>query len=204
MVQGRVQYVGYRRYLAEAAREQGLAGWVKNNPDGTVEALVQGPPQAIDKFLEAVKNPPPPAHVKRVDTQPTQPSPNLTYFKIVTGPVEEELQEGFGSMQAIFTEYWREFRDFRRESQGFHEEFKDFRREFQDFRREFQDFRQEFREFAQRTDDNFKQVMDRYGEINKKLTEILETLTHESKETRERLTQALNLLQQAVDKLAKA
>ena len=52
-------------------------------------------------------------------------------------------------------------------------------------------------------DENSKLLIDHYGETSRKLADILETLTRESKETREKLTQALNLLQQAIEKLAK-
>ena len=51
---GTVQGVGFRWTNQGCARELHLTGWVKNLPDGTVEAEVQGPPSAIIKHLDAV------------------------------------------------------------------------------------------------------------------------------------------------------
>jgi len=51
---GRVQGVGFR-YTAEAvALELNLAGWVRNIPDGRVEAVVEGPEKALKLFLERI------------------------------------------------------------------------------------------------------------------------------------------------------
>jgi len=177
---GRVQRVGFRRYAQEVARELGLAGWVKNLPDGSVQIHVQGPREAIQTFVERLRKAPAPIRVEQVLVEEVEPEPELEYFRIVYGPLEEELQEGFGAMQNIFMQYWREFRDYRQE--------------FRDFRREFQDYRQEFRDFARRME-------ERLSSLNDKLTTILETLVRESMETRRQLTEALTLLRQLVERL---
>jgi len=207
---GRVQRVGYRRHVLDSAQELGLSGYVRNEKDGSVTVFVQGDDAAVEKFIERLKTPPRPAHVKSLDVKDARPRPALKYFTIKPSPLHEELQEGFGAMQLIFIDYWGEFRGFVGEFRGFvgefrdyRQEFRDYRQEFRDFREEFRDYRNEFREFARRTDDNFKAIMEKYGEISEKLTTILETLTRESRETREMLNETMKLLREALEKLSR-
>lgn len=207
---GRVQRVGYRRYVLDSAQELGFSGYVRNEKDGSVTVFVQGDDAAVEKFIEKLKTPPQPAHVKSLEVKDARPRPALKYFTIKPSPLHEELQEGFGAMQSIFIDYWGEFRGFVGEFRGFvgefrdyRQEFRDYRQEFRDFREEFRDYRNEFREFARRTDDNFKAIMEKYGEISEKLTTILETLTRESRETREMLNETMKLLREALEKLSR-
>ena len=173
-VWGRVQRVGYRRYILEVARKLRLSGYTRNEPDDSVTIFIQGREETLDKFLNMIKNPPSPAYIENVELEDAEPNNELRYFTIEYGPLEEELQEGFGGMQSIFTEYWREFRE----------------------------YREEFRGFAEKTDKNFKILMDRYGEISEKLTIILETLIKESRETREMINENIKLVKKAVEKLS--
>ena len=108
---GRAQRVGFRRFAQEVAREFGLAGWMKNLPDGSV----QGPREAVQTFVERLRKAPAPIRVEQVLIEEVEPEPGLEYFRVIYGPLEEELQEGFGAMQNIFMEYWREFKDYRQE-----------------------------------------------------------------------------------------
>jgi len=188
-VYGRVQRVGYRRFVLDSAQELGLSGHVKNERDGSVTVFAQGDEAILEKFIEMLKSPPPPAYVKSIDVKEAKPRPAIKYFTIRPSPLHEELQEGFGAMQSIFMDYWREFRDYRDE--------------FRDYRNEFRSFVSEFREFARRTDENFKLIMEKYGEISEKLTTILETLTRESRETREMLNETMKLLKEALEKLSR-
>ena len=51
-IQGRVQGVGFRMWTEHQARIIGLRGWVRNEPDGSVTALVGGPEEVVAKMLE--------------------------------------------------------------------------------------------------------------------------------------------------------
>ena len=209
IVKGRVQRVGYRRYLLDVAQELGVMGFVENLRDGSVRVFCQGPQEDLKRFIKRARKPPAPIKVKEFNVKEVKPKPKLRYFRIKYGPVQEELQEGFGAMQAIFTDYWNEFRDYRGE-------FRDYREEFGSFVKEFRDYREEFREFAKRTDENFNKIMEKYGEISEKLTQILNTLMEESKkskdmleriekdskETRQMLGENMALLRQAVERLS--
>lgn len=53
---GQVQGVGFRLTMAKKAKELGLTGYVRNNPDGQVESVVSGPSKEIDKLINFLKN----------------------------------------------------------------------------------------------------------------------------------------------------
>jgi acylphosphatase len=57
-VRGRVQGVGYRFFAERAARELGVHGWVRNLPDGSVEAVAEGEDEAIVDFLARLREGP--------------------------------------------------------------------------------------------------------------------------------------------------
>jgi acylphosphatase/soluble cytochrome b562 len=200
---GRVQRVGFRRYILDAAQALGLAGYAKNLPDGSIEIFVQGEKEGVSKFLEIIKHPMPPVQVIEVRQEETEVNPEVREFRIIYGELIEELQEGFGAMQTIFADYWQEFKDYRQEFKDYRQEFKDYRQEFKDYRQEFRDYRDEFRDFVRRTDENFKLILEKYGEISEKLTIILETLIKESKETKEMLNETMKTLKEALERLPK-
>ncbi len=62
-VRGRVQGVGFRWFVREAARGLGLSGWVRNDPDGSVEVAAEGPDDAIRALRERLLEGPPGASV---------------------------------------------------------------------------------------------------------------------------------------------
>jgi acylphosphatase len=69
-IAGRVQGVGYRAWLEREARSRGLRGWVRNRRDGSVEALAQGSPAALDALTMWARHGPPAARVADVDSSP--------------------------------------------------------------------------------------------------------------------------------------
>ncbi len=71
-IQGRVQGVWFRGWMAREARERGLGGWVRNRFDGTVEALFAGPAAAVEDMVEACWTGPPAAMVTDVATHPAE------------------------------------------------------------------------------------------------------------------------------------
>jgi acylphosphatase len=66
-VRGRVQGVGYRAFVEHHALQHGLAGWVRNRRDGSVEAMVAGPAKSVMGMIEACRFGPLPAHVDTLD-----------------------------------------------------------------------------------------------------------------------------------------
>ncbi|GAB6937661.1 acylphosphatase [Isoptericola variabilis] len=72
-VHGRVQGVGFRWSTREAARRAGVGGVVRNLPDGTVEAEVEGTPDAVDAMLAFLREGPPAALVTGVDVEEVPP-----------------------------------------------------------------------------------------------------------------------------------
>lgn len=73
-IHGHVQGVSYRAWAVETARSLGLAGWVRNRRDGTVEAVVQGEEGAVERFIELANEGPLSARVERIDVDDETPA----------------------------------------------------------------------------------------------------------------------------------
>jgi acylphosphatase len=73
-VSGRVQGVFFRQWTVEQARELGVAGWVRNCPNGTVEARLSGEEGAVAALIERIRRGPPAAEVAtlRIDEVPPE------------------------------------------------------------------------------------------------------------------------------------
>jgi acylphosphatase len=71
-IEGRVQGVGYRAWAVREARWLGLAGWVRNRADRSVEVLIRGPEEAVDRFVEAARRGPYAAEVRAVRVSPAE------------------------------------------------------------------------------------------------------------------------------------
>jgi acylphosphatase len=68
VVYGQVQGVGFRYAVARAAQRRGVAGWVRNRPDGTVEAVFEGEPGAVESLVRLCREGPRGAEVDRADS----------------------------------------------------------------------------------------------------------------------------------------
>jgi acylphosphatase len=73
VVHGRVQGVGFRYSLARAAETRGVAGWARNRGDGTLEAVFEGEPEAVESLVRLCREGPRGAKVKRVDVFEEEP-----------------------------------------------------------------------------------------------------------------------------------
>jgi acylphosphatase len=83
IVHGDVQGVGFRYFVQRCAWQEELAGWVRNRPDGAVECVVQGPREAIQRLLAALREGPAMATVDRVEERWEPARPGLEEFDVV-------------------------------------------------------------------------------------------------------------------------
>ena len=67
LVSGRVQGVGFRDYVRRRAAELGLRGRASNLPDGRVEVVAEGTPDATQRLLASLQSGQPPGSVERID-----------------------------------------------------------------------------------------------------------------------------------------
>jgi acylphosphatase len=81
VVHGRVQGVGFRYALSRAARSRGVAGFVGNRPDGTVEAVFEGEPEAVGALVDFCREGPRGAGVERVEVS-DEPPEGLAGFSV--------------------------------------------------------------------------------------------------------------------------
>lgn len=73
-VTGRVQGVSFRYYTQQRARELGVTGWVRNEPDGTVAGHFEGPTDAVDALVAWCRQGPPAARVESVALTASDPT----------------------------------------------------------------------------------------------------------------------------------
>ena len=81
VVHGRVQGVGYRYSVSRAARSRGVAGFARNLPDGTVEAVFEGEPQAVGALVDFCREGPRGAGVERMEIS-DEPPEGLAGFSV--------------------------------------------------------------------------------------------------------------------------
>jgi acylphosphatase len=78
---GRVQGVFFRDSVRRAAEREEVAGWAANRSDGTVEAVFEGAPEAVDRMVAACRAGPGHAHVERLEVA-DEPPEGLTGFDV--------------------------------------------------------------------------------------------------------------------------
>jgi len=73
VVHGNVQGVFFRDTTRRRAQSRGVSGWVRNRPDGSVEALFEGEPDAVESMVAFARDGPRGARVERVDVSEAEP-----------------------------------------------------------------------------------------------------------------------------------
>jgi acylphosphatase len=81
IVNGHVQGVFFRDATRRQALASGVGGWIRNRPDGTVEAVLEGPPAAVQRMLQFLQSGPPNAQVERLQVSDEEPE-GLRSFEI--------------------------------------------------------------------------------------------------------------------------
>lgn len=82
-VDGRVQGVYFRAAMNDVADANEVVGWVRNNHDGSVEALLQGAEAKVKTVLDWARHGPPGARVDSVAVKSLKPDPTLRDFQII-------------------------------------------------------------------------------------------------------------------------
>jgi acylphosphatase len=82
LVRGRVQGVGFRWFVEREAHVLGIAGWVRNNADGSVEVLAMGSREQLLGLRSRLRQGPRAARVDDVEEIETKPVAGLTNFRI--------------------------------------------------------------------------------------------------------------------------
>jgi acylphosphatase len=82
VIAGRVQGVGFRWFTHDAAAREGVHGWVRNLPDGRVEAEIEGDADAVDRVEAALRRGPGSSRVDAVEVTEQAPSGRITGFSI--------------------------------------------------------------------------------------------------------------------------
>ncbi len=79
-VRGRVQGVFFRYETRELARKLGIQGWVRNLPDGRVEAVFEGEKKMVEEIIKFCQHGPPGAHVEGVDVRWEEPEGEPDFY----------------------------------------------------------------------------------------------------------------------------
>ena len=82
IVRGRVQGVGFRWFVEREAHLLGIAGWVRNNHEGSVEVLAQGTRDQLSGLHSRLREGPRAARVDAVEVSEANPTAGLTSFRI--------------------------------------------------------------------------------------------------------------------------
>lgn len=81
-ISGRVQGVGYRDWIVAKARNLGLSGWVRNMPNGSVEALIAGDTAAVEELARLCRRGPRLAEVASIEENPAEFPEQDGFFRL--------------------------------------------------------------------------------------------------------------------------
>jgi acylphosphatase len=82
LISGHVQGVGFRYFTQDAARRDGLHGFVRNHDDGTVEAVAEGESEALERFERAIRRGPSRSRIEQVVVDEIEPAQSASGFEI--------------------------------------------------------------------------------------------------------------------------
>lgn len=82
LIRGRVQGVGFRYFTESVAAREGLHGWVRNLPGGSVETRVEGDAESVERFERAIRHGPPAARVDQVEVDDEVPDGRESGFAV--------------------------------------------------------------------------------------------------------------------------
>lgn len=82
-IHGRVQGVSFRHYTVQEAQQLGITGWVRNEPDETVQVVAEGTQAQLDALLEFLHIGPPNAQVTQVDVSFDAATGGFAHFETI-------------------------------------------------------------------------------------------------------------------------
>ncbi|MBT3306543.1 MAG: acylphosphatase [Alphaproteobacteria bacterium] len=85
VIEGRVQGVWYRGWTVEQAQQRGIRGWIRNLPNGNVEALFSGSDLAVDEMINVCRGGPPMANVISLSEHPAEPPDGEGFHSLRSG-----------------------------------------------------------------------------------------------------------------------
>lgn len=81
-IEGRVQGVGFRHFAELNAEEVGVHGWIKNLPDGRVEAILEGPIDHLEELVERLEQGPGASRVDSIDVDVEEATGEFDTFEV--------------------------------------------------------------------------------------------------------------------------
>ncbi len=182
-VYGLVQRVGYRRHILYNAQRLKIYGYVKNNPDGSVSIFAQGDEDKVNRFIDIISKPQEPIIIENIEKREVEEQ-DVNIFKIISGDLIEELQEGFGAMESMFFNYWQEFRGFANRTD---ENFAELKNEVRSVKDEVKLTRDEIKEFREESRANFNELKNEVRSVKDEIREFRDESLGSSKILRDEI-----------------
>ena len=91
LVSGKVQGVGFRRFVQKRARQNSMVGWTRNLSDGRVEIFVEGSDSGMESFIDWVRRGPPGSVVEQMSAEDAaRPAPSDEFLVLSDGDQPDE------------------------------------------------------------------------------------------------------------------